>query len=144
MAITLQSRNNPLLCIICAVVLVLAISAPTSANAGGAATLVNDCSKEIQTYCSKVTPGNSRVVACLIAHEDRISPRCRLTAYLGSGTLNNRLKHLQAMAKTCSSDILQYCSRLRPGGGRIYDCIRKNRATLTDECRAGLAKLPPL
>lgn len=144
MAITLQSRNNPLLCTICALVLGLAISAPTSANAGGAATLANDCSKEIQTYCSKVTPGNSRVVACLIAHEDRISPRCRLTAYLGSGTLNNRLKHLQAMAKTCSSDILQYCSQLRPGGGRIYDCIRKNRATLTDECRAGLAKLPPL
>jgi cysteine rich repeat protein len=144
MAIVLQSQNKTLLCAICALVLGFAISAPTSADAGGAATLANDCSKEIKTYCSKVTPGHSRVVACLISYEDRISPRCRLTAYLGSGTLNNRLKHLQAMAKTCSSDILQYCSQLRPGGGRIYDCIKKNRATLTDECRAGLAKLPPL
>lgn len=144
MAIKQRSQSKSCFYAICAFVFGFAIAAPPTAEAGGAATLANDCSKEIKTYCSNVTPGNSRVVACLIAHEDRIAPRCRLTAYLGSGNLNNRLRHLQAMAKTCSSDILQYCSGIRPGGGRIYDCIKKNRATLTDDCRAGLAKLPSL
>ena len=143
MANTVRSQYKAAFTCICALAFVA--STASSLSAGGAvATLTNDCSKEIRTYCSKVTPGHSRTVACLIAYEDRISPRCRLTAYLASGNLNSRLKQLNAMSKTCSSDILQYCSQVPPGGGRIYDCIKKNRATLTDDCRAGLSALPSL
>lgn len=94
-----------------------------------------DCMTEITTYCAGVTPGQDRVVACLIAHEDKVSPRCRLTVYLSSGELDARLKTLRGFAKTCSSDILQYCSKVPAGGGRIYDCLKRNLATLTDECR---------
>lgn len=109
-----------------------------------AGTLAADCAGDIKQYCSAVTPGESRVVACLIAFEDRIAPRCRLTAYLASDDLGNRLKSLRQMARICSSDIVQYCSKVAPGGGRIYDCIKKNKATLTDECRKGLESLTPL
>ncbi len=42
------------------------------------------------------------------------------------------------MAKTCSSDIFEYCSKVPPGGGRIYDYLTSHRATLTDDCRKGL------
>jgi hypothetical protein len=105
---------------------------------------VADCADDIRKHCAMVTPGDSRVVACLIAFEDRIAPRCRLTAYLSSGSLGNRLKSLQKMARICSSDIKQYCSKVVPGGGRIFDCIKKSKATLTDECRKGLQTLAPL
>jgi hypothetical protein len=43
-------------------------------------TLANDCAADIKTYCANVLPGGDRVVACLIAYEDKISPRCRLIA----------------------------------------------------------------
>ncbi len=95
-----------------------------------------DCAAEIAANCSTVRPGASRVVACLIAHEDKASPRCRLTAYLASGDLDARLKAIRGPATTCSADILQYCSKVQAGGGRIYDCLNANRATLTDACRA--------
>jgi Cysteine rich repeat len=97
--------------------------------------LVSDCAPDIAKYCSNVTPGAHRIVACLISYEDKISPRCRMTAYLGSDDLGVRMKALKAMAKSCSADILQYCSSVSAGGGRIYDCLMKNKATLTDECR---------
>lgn len=97
--------------------------------------LASDCAPEITKYCSNVTPGADRIVACLISYEDKISPRCRMTAYLGSDDLGVRMKALKAMAKSCSADILQYCSSVSAGGGRIYDCLIKNKATLTDECR---------
>lgn len=97
--------------------------------------LATDCAGEIKSYCAKVSPGADRVVACLISYEDKISARCRLTAYLSSGNLDERLKGLRSMAKICSADILQYCSNVPAGGGRIYDCLKKNQATLTDECR---------
>jgi hypothetical protein len=58
-----------------------------------------------------------------------------MTAYLGSDDLGVRMKALKAMATSCSADILQYCSSVPAGGGRIYDCLMKNKATLTDECR---------
>jgi hypothetical protein len=97
--------------------------------------LAADCAAEIPKYCSGVTPGAHRIVACLISFEDKISPRCRMTAYLGSDDLGVRMKALKAMATSCSADILQYCSNVPAGGGRIYDCLMKNKATLTNDCR---------
>ena len=79
--------------------------------------IVADCAPEIAKYCSNVTPGAHRIVACLISYEDKISPRCRMTAYLGSDDLGVRMKALKAMATSCSADILQYCSSVQAGGG---------------------------
>lgn len=107
--------------------------APVAANAQQS--LAVDCAPEIATYCSSVTPGAHRIVACLISFEDKISPRCRMTAYLGSADLGDRMKALKSMATSCSSDILQYCSKIPAGGGRLYDCLMTNKATLTDDCR---------
>jgi len=106
-----------------------------SRTANAQAALAVDCANDLRNFCSKVSPGNDRLVACLISYEDKIIPRCRLTAYLASGRLSNRARGLQGLAKKCSSDIMQYCSNLAAGGGRIADCLRKNKATLMDECR---------
>ncbi|MGD9671473.1 MAG: cysteine rich repeat-containing protein [Hyphomicrobiaceae bacterium] len=113
-------------------------------GAADSTTLIKDCESEIRTYCPTVTPGDDRLVACLIAFEDKATPRCRLTAYLESGSLNKRLKELQALARTCSSDILQYCSKVEAGGGRIYDCLKANKSTLTDNCRATINSAPKI
>jgi hypothetical protein len=107
----------------------------SSSTAFAQQNLVSDCAPDIAKYCSNVTPGAHRIVACLISYEDKISPRCRMTAYMGSDDLGVRMKALKAMAKSCSADILQYCSSVSAGGGRIYDCLIKNKATLTDQCR---------
>ena len=115
---------------------ILAISITWSSAFAQQPNLAVDCGAEIKTYCANVTPGSDRIVACLVAYEDKIPARCRLTAYLGSDELGVRMKALKAMAKTCSSDILQYCSKVPAGGGRIYDCLIKNKATLTNDCRS--------
>jgi len=113
----------------------LAIGLSSSAYAQGNK-LETDCGAEIRAHCANVTPGGNRIVACLIAYEDKISPRCRLTAYMGSADLGVRMKELQGLYKICSSDILQYCAKVPAGGGRIYDCLMTHKATLTDACRA--------
>ena len=127
------------------VILATALPFPTEAQTrAGQATLAADCAGEIKSYCSQVSPGGDRLVACLIAFEDKISPRCRLTAYLASGGLGSRMKYLQTMARTCSSDILQYCSKVPAGGGRIYDCLKSNKATLTGSCRKAIPRFEVL
>ena len=35
------------------------------------------CAKDIKKYCKTVTPGEGRMIYCMQAHEDKISPRFR-------------------------------------------------------------------
>ena len=102
---------------------------------GATATIVNDCAVELSEYCSSITPGQGRKVACLISYSDKLSPRCRLTAFLAGKVIANSILTLEKMAFACGSDIRQYCEHVIPGGGRIYDCLRKKRAFLLDSCR---------
>jgi hypothetical protein len=34
----------------------------------------------------------------------------------------------------CRSDIAQFCSSMKAGGGRLYNCLDKNKAGLTESC----------
>ena len=101
------------------------------------------CANELQTYCKGVTIGEGRVAACLYAYEDKLSVSCAVAVYDGVRDFFNATKNLDIYAKQCSSDLVQYCSTVVPGEGRLYECIRKNKATLTDSCRAALAKSAP-
>ena len=40
------------------------------------AKLETACAKDIKKYCKTVTPGEGRMIYCMQAHEDKISPQC--------------------------------------------------------------------
>ena len=40
------------------------------------AKLESACAKDIKKYCRDVTPGEGRMIYCMQAHEDKISPKC--------------------------------------------------------------------
>ncbi len=42
------------------------------------ARLAEACSEEIGQFCHDVTPGDGRILACLYAHEDRLTEGCRV------------------------------------------------------------------
>jgi hypothetical protein len=83
-----------------------------SRTANAQSVLAVDCANDLTTIFSNVTPGNDRLAACLISYEDKINPRCRLTAYIASSKLSKRAKGLRGLAKTWSSDIKQSSSKL--------------------------------
>ena len=39
------------------------------------------CQPELETYCSQVTPGDGRLLACFFAHEDKVSGKCNWAIY---------------------------------------------------------------
>jgi hypothetical protein len=102
--------------------------------------LQQDCGPDVQRFCNAITPGEGRVVACLISYSDKISPRCRLTAFLAGKALADSVVRLDRLAFDCGADIKSLCSDTYPGGGRIYDCLRKNRAKLLPGCRQAMPK----
>lgn len=101
------------------------------------------CATELKTYCNGVTLGEGRVAACLYAYEDKLTPQCAVAVYRGVDDFFTANANLRVYTRECSSDLLQYCSKVEPGGGRLYECIKKNKATLTDKCRAALTKAEP-
>lgn len=111
---------------------------PALAQESIAAAVKQGCAKELQTYCKDVTAGEGRIASCLYAYEDKLSLGCAVAVYEGVVDLQTATAHLEYYANQCGSDLMQYCSDVVPGGGRLYQCLAKNKATLTDPCRAGL------
>lgn len=108
--------------------------------------LALNCASDIKNYCSNITIGGGRVVACLFAHNDKITGQCTFAMYEASEAFTATLAALRHLARTtsCRSDLRQYCRGIPAGGGRLYKCLRSNKATLTDGCRAALPKAEAL
>ena len=102
--------------------------------------VADGCAKELSTYCKDVSPGYGRGAACLYAHEDKISVKCAVAVYDGMIALQSSLARLDFYARHCRSDLLQYCSGVPAGEGRLFQCLTKNKATLTNDCRQAVEK----
>jgi len=98
------------------------------------ATVKNGCQQELTDYCSKVTPGKQRVLACLYAHEDKLSGRCEYALYDAAAQLERALGALSYVASECKTDLDKHCATIEPGGGRLAACIKRNESSLTPRC----------
>lgn len=96
------------------------------------------CKSEIESYCSKVTPGEGRVVACLLAHQDKLSGRCDYVLYEGAAQLDRMLTAITYVASECRDDILKHCAKIQVGEGRVAQCLKKNEVQLTGRCKDAL------
>ena len=96
------------------------------------------CDKEIKTYCKNVTPGEGRVLACLYAHEDKLSGKCDYALYDAAVQLERFVAALTYLANECEDDLEKYCSNIRPGQGRLLDCLDRNKKKLQNRCTQAL------
>ena len=71
------------------------------------------CKEEIINSCSK--DGIENVITCLLDLES-VSPNCK-----------NSLSVFTERWKPCESDIRNLCPGLKLGGGRISECLKKNK-----------------
>ena len=96
------------------------------------------CESEIKTYCKEVTPGEGRVLACLYAHEDKLSGQCEYALYDAMAQLKRALTALTYVANECRGDLQTYCADVKPGEGRLLQCMDKNDAKLSKRCKQAM------
>ena len=96
------------------------------------------CDKELKTYCKDVTPGEGRILACLYAYEDKLSGQCEYALYDAAAQLERALNALSYAANECRDDLTKFCSDIKPGGGRLIQCIDKNDAKVSKRCKQAL------
>jgi len=101
-------------------------------------TVANGCITEITTYCKDVKPGEGRILACLFAHEDKLSGKCEYALYDAAARLERAVAALSYVAKECEADIAANCSGVKAGEGRVLQCLEKNDAKVSQRCKGAL------
>ena len=92
------------------------------------------CAADINDFCSKVMPGDGRLMLCMRAHEDQLSRRCQTALYRVSRNLERTVERI---AETCWNDIQRHCG----DADRIGQCVVEKRASLSSTCQTVVAAL---
>jgi hypothetical protein len=117
---------------------VLLVVNPVKAQQSLVESVANGCKEELQKYCSNVTPGEGRVLACLYAYGDKLSGRCEYALYDAASRLERAVAALSYAVNECSSDLRQYCASVPAGEGRLLQCLEKNDAKVSKRCKQAL------
>jgi hypothetical protein len=96
------------------------------------------CKVELESYCKAVTPGEGRVLACLYAHEDKLSGRCEYALYDAAAQLEHAIGALTYLANECKADMQQHCANIQPGEGRLAMCLKKNEQQVSARCQQAI------
>lgn len=87
------------------------------------------CADEFERFCKDVKPGLGLMIDCLNQHREELSPACR-------DKVGGALARLDKAKQDCSGDITSFCGGVKPGGGRLLDCLKKQSDKLTTACRS--------
>lgn len=120
------------------VVLIGFLSGPAVAGKDLVETISRDCKGEIARYCGSVSPGRSRTLACLYAYSDKLTAVCGLALVDGAPELDRSIANLALVAKGCGNDLRAYCSKEKPGEGRLLACLNSNRDRVSAQCKEAL------
>jgi hypothetical protein len=92
------------------------------------------CATEIENFCSQVTLGEGRLLACFYAHEDKLSGQCQYTLYSAAAQLEHAVSALNYVAGQCQDDIVEHCADVQLGEGRIAGCLESNAESISAGC----------
>jgi len=98
------------------------------------------CKQDKEKFCSRVTPGEGRLLACAAAHEDQLSGQCSHALYEAAEVLEKVVQTIKYIAYQCKDDIKAWCGNVKLGEGRILTCLDKNSSKLADSCQTALVQ----
>lgn len=130
----------PALAFLAAAMLVLA-PMPARADAKLAVKLAIACNKELKNYCSRVTVGGGRKVACLFAYNDQLGFFCERAMLEAGAELERAILAMNRAASLCADDIVRYCAQAIPGQGRVALCLAAHQPQLTPACAGSIDAL---
>ncbi|PWB71283.1 MAG: hypothetical protein C3F15_12870 [Holophagae bacterium] len=97
------------------------------------------CEPEIKAYCSQVTPGEGRMLACFYAFEDKLSGRCQYALYQAAADLEDFAAALTHLATECEDDLMKFCAQVELGEGRVGTCLLDHKAEVSAACQQAIA-----
>jgi Cysteine rich repeat len=93
-----------------------------------AAAADHPCKADVEKFCAGVQPGQGRVLQCLEQHEADLSAACKQKR-------DSFREEMEEIRAACEGDVRKFCSEVRPGGGRVAQCLRQHSNELSDACK---------
>jgi Golgi apparatus protein 1 len=103
--------------------------------------LENACAGDIKKYCRTVTPGEGRMIYCMHAHEDKISPKCAYELGQAAVSVQTTADLLKDGVIACKAEITGVCGKIQPGHGRVAACLIENKSTASKTCADAIQKV---
>jgi hypothetical protein len=121
-----------------ALLMLLGLSGPLMAE-DIVSTVEKGCATEIESFCSQVTLGEGRMLACFYAHEDKLSGQCQYALYTASAQLEHAISALNYLAGQCQNDIQNLCANVQLGEGRVVECLKANAEVISAPCSQAMS-----
>jgi Cysteine rich repeat len=99
------------------------------------------CENDLKTYCSQVTPGEKRLLACVYAHEDKLSDQCTYALYQASVILEQAAQAVAYVGKSCRNDIEAHCQNVEIGKGRMLTCLKDHSNEVSNTCKTAIKEV---
>jgi hypothetical protein len=119
-----KSAVRLFLFVIAALIASPVMAAPPAAGPGQ-----GPCADDVAKFCKDVQPGGGRILHCMKEHENDLSPACKQHI----AAVKERVKEAQA---ACHDDVMRFCKDVKPGGGRIINCLKEHANELSPECKS--------
>jgi len=91
------------------------------------------CKDDIEKFCKDVKPGQGRILKCIKEHEKELSQVCK-------DHVSAAREKAQGFMQACKGDIGKYCQDIKPGRGRIINCLRQHESELSADCKVIMQK----
>jgi len=96
------------------------------------------CQPEIENFCSQVTLGDGRLLACFVAHEDKLSGECGWALYEAMDELEAFMNAVAYLAESCWDDIVEHCGEVQMGEGRVALCLLDHEGEVSPACKEAM------
>ena len=83
--------------------------------------VIQTCSRDFAKFCE---PDGSRLAECTESHFQDFTEQCQAT-----------LAKIGAVREACRVDIREQCPGVKPGRGRIFLCVKRHFAALSENCK---------
>jgi hypothetical protein len=103
------------------------------ATAASAEETARPCKDDAAKLCQGVKPGGGAVVRCLKEHSSELSPACKKN-------IAKAKKKAREVKEACKDDAQRLCEGIKPGGGKIMQCLKQHDDELTAECKEQMKK----
>lgn len=105
--------------------------------AAGVQAIQGACAADVNKFCGNVTRGEGRLLVCMHAFDDQLSPGCQMSLYRASRNLEQALNRVERIADACGNEIEAQCGN----ADRVGQCVMEKSASFSQPCQNVIAGL---
>jgi Golgi apparatus protein 1 len=91
------------------------------------------CQADVERLCPGIRAGAERHT-CMQQHRDQVSPQCRQVFQQAA----ERREQGREAVRACRGDVQRFCKDVKPGAGRVVQCLQQHRSEISRGCAASI------